>query len=396
MKGTPASLIEEIMRYIFPKIHDVSWTLWDENSNVPKSRQVNVKNIIDYNLASMNFFMPFMVTADQYEGALWNLMQRAAPPTFSELFIDTRDNYEIWHGGMQGDLHEMLVPDTIEKSYGISYGTVPFKFGSDHAGVCLCLRQTPYESVHKRRLVTHEIDQKDVINDDLYITDEQHYNLFWAGTSINPLGIDLKRVAPPMLNEGDAKKYGLSPLEVSIEGMEISNSLTLEGMSKTYTGRLKTWFENNQNLWQGTLEIRGKANIRVGHLVRHWGIPGYAHYEYYVEGVMQTFNVFEGWTTTLTLTRGMDSNTVVDSSGYIWSPPAPPPPPKAPATPPSSFYTVRSGDTLWAIAKSHYGDPYKWRKIWDANSSMLIARDRRNSWDTGHWIYPGQRLIIPG
>jgi nucleoid-associated protein YgaU len=53
------------------------------------------------------------------------------------------------------------------------------------------------------------------------------------------------------------------------------------------------------------------------------------------------------------------------------------------------------GDTLWSIAKRTYGNPLQWRKIWNANSGMLIARDRRNATDNGHWIYPGQKLTIP-
>jgi nucleoid-associated protein YgaU len=110
-----------------------------------------------------------------------------------------------------------------------------------------------------------------------------------------------------------------------------------------------------------------------------------------VESVTQNFTVYEGWTTSLTLTRGMDIPSLVDSGQYAWSPPAPP----APAPPADTFYTVVKGDTLWSIAKRTYGNPLQWRKIWNANSGMLIARDRRNATDNGHWIYPGQKLTIP-
>lgn len=49
-------------------------------------------------------------------------------------------------------------------------------------------------------------------------------------------------------------------------------------------------------------------------------------------------------------------------------------------------YHVRSGDTLWAIARSIYGDPSRWRRIYDAN------RDRI---DAPALIRPGQQLFIP-
>lgn len=52
----------------------------------------------------------------------------------------------------------------------------------------------------------------------------------------------------------------------------------------------------------------------------------------------------------------------------------------------SRMYTVKSGDSLSAIAKSMYGDATKFPKIFDANKPMLSDPDK---------IYPGQSLRIP-
>jgi nucleoid-associated protein YgaU len=64
--------------------------------------------------------------------------------------------------------------------------------------------------------------------------------------------------------------------------------------------------------------------------------------------------------------------------------------PAAPATPPaeaaSTFYTVKSGDTLGKIAKEHYGDAGKYMVIFEANQPMLKDPDK---------IYPGQSLRLP-
>jgi len=57
----------------------------------------------------------------------------------------------------------------------------------------------------------------------------------------------------------------------------------------------------------------------------------------------------------------------------------------APA-PAATLYTVKSGDTLGAIAKAHYGDASKYPVIFEANTPMLKNPDR---------IYPGQVLRIP-
>ena len=61
-------------------------------------------------------------------------------------------------------------------------------------------------------------------------------------------------------------------------------------------------------------------------------------------------------------------------------------------------YTVKSGDTLWAIAKKHYGDGKSWKKIYDKNKSAIESAAKKHgkkSSDTGHWIYPGTKLTIP-
>jgi len=49
-------------------------------------------------------------------------------------------------------------------------------------------------------------------------------------------------------------------------------------------------------------------------------------------------------------------------------------------------YTVKSGDTLWAIAAEMYGSGGKYMKIFEANTNILENPDK---------IKPGQVLVIP-
>ena len=52
----------------------------------------------------------------------------------------------------------------------------------------------------------------------------------------------------------------------------------------------------------------------------------------------------------------------------------------------SGSYIVKSGDTLWAIAKTYYGNGSKYTKIYNANTDKI---------KNPSLIYPGQVLTIP-
>ena len=54
--------------------------------------------------------------------------------------------------------------------------------------------------------------------------------------------------------------------------------------------------------------------------------------------------------------------------------------------PEAQFYTVQRGDSLSKISKEYYGDPMKYKAIFEANMPML---------KDPNLIYPGQVLRIP-
>ena len=62
-------------------------------------------------------------------------------------------------------------------------------------------------------------------------------------------------------------------------------------------------------------------------------------------------------------------------------------PQSRPAPPPPKTYTVKPGDSLWAIAKQTLGDGGRWREIYNANSGVIGSNP--------NLIYPGQVLRIP-
>ena len=50
-------------------------------------------------------------------------------------------------------------------------------------------------------------------------------------------------------------------------------------------------------------------------------------------------------------------------------------------------HTVRKGDTLWDLARFYLNNPFSWPMIFEANRSVV---------ENPHWIFPAERIIIPG
>lgn len=57
-----------------------------------------------------------------------------------------------------------------------------------------------------------------------------------------------------------------------------------------------------------------------------------------------------------------------------------------PDTAAGDSYTVQSGDCLWNIARSLYGDGSRWREIYNLNTDKI---------SNPNLIYPGQELTLP-
>jgi hypothetical protein len=70
--------------------------------------------------------------------------------------------------------------------------------------------------------------------------------------------------------------------------------------------------------------------------------------------------------------------------GDHWTAYTPPDPASYP--PGAKTYTIKRGDTLWAIAQDLLGNAYLWPQLWESNTWITDA----------HWIYPGDVLLIEG
>lgn len=125
---------------------------------------------------------------------------------------------------------------------------------------------------------------------------------------------------------------------------------------------------------------------------------------YFVDTVTHTFSSDGGYAQTMSVSRnGFGSslksgsaskpvgsvtpsqgglmNSTSDSSRPAESTPQPTPPKVEQRT-----YTIKKGDTLWAIATQYYGNGAKYKDIYNANKSII---------KDPNLIYPGQVITIP-
>jgi TP901 family phage tail tape measure protein len=119
----------------------------------------------------------------------------------------------------------------------------------------------------------------------------------------------------------------------------------------------------------------------------------------YKQSLIDAFNAIEG----VDLTIGEDGSASItvdadkilsDNTTEAVTPTEPTPaetPTQTPAPeaaePTTKTYTVKSGDTLSGIAKKFYGSASQWKKIYNANKSIIGSNP--------NLIYPGQKYSIP-
>ena len=56
------------------------------------------------------------------------------------------------------------------------------------------------------------------------------------------------------------------------------------------------------------------------------------------------------------------------------------------ATPPPGEHVVKTGDNLWKISKKYYGKGSQWKRIYEANKTVIKKKD---------FLEPGTVLVIP-
>lgn len=64
----------------------------------------------------------------------------------------------------------------------------------------------------------------------------------------------------------------------------------------------------------------------------------------------------------------------------------------------TTSYTIKKGDSMWAIAQKYLGSGAKWPKLYEANAEILDSTAKKyghSSSENGRWIFPGTKITIP-
>ena len=189
-----------------------------------------------------------------YQGSLWNLLKEVANAPFNEMYWEVVNEKPT-----------------------------------------LIFRPTPFNETDWCNLKRITIRDLDVVSEDLGVSDIETYTIFKVNTE-EFVG-DTTNIYLPVWHKPYYTKYGLSRLEVSTKYLEMNDSN--DAYSKMLD--LANWNIMNNAMENGSIVVKGSNQYKVGERVvlESTGI------EYYVEGVQHNYTFFQGWTTVLSLTRGV-------------------------------------------------------------------------------------------
>lgn len=154
-----------------------------------------------------------------------------------------------------------------------------------------------------------------------------------------------------------------------------SSSSSSSSNSGKYTS--ESVLEGKIKLKEPNLSIKAKKGVTLQ------GLGSKLSGLYFVESVEHTFD-YRGYTQQITVSRSWKGESMKNTPSST-----PPPTTDKPIVTPTvqtRTYTIKKGDTLWAIAKKYYGKGSEYPKIFNANKDIIKDPNK---------IYPGQVIKIP-
>lgn len=187
---------------------------------------------------------------------------------------------------------------------------------------------------------------------------------------------------------------------------DVSNKETTESTNSA-TG---DYLEIEQNILVGDLDVIPNPSYKAKTTILLQYLGKYLTGLYFVDKVTHTFSKDDGYTQSISVSKnGFGANLksgsatkpigqvnpeqggLVNGTGDTSKPTVARPTTVVTPTPvapkvTSISYTIKSGDTLWAISTKYLGNGAKYMTIYNANTNVLKSPNL---------IYPGQKITIP-
>ncbi len=353
-----------------------------------------LQNCVSYRAQKNLGVIPYNLPVQAQEGSLWQILNNFANTPFNEMWVDTVNNPRlVIKDDENSDFSSPLVSDKLEKrkelirkymakqseterqrSFKI-YGKDGTKIATgekyqsrsdnSNAYTMLFLRRTPFDQKDWNNLIRYNITNADIREQDLGISDNETYNMFWVypllaipqelpmkglgalpllfsrnrqfGEAPDPakgnsfpkaviLTSDNKRV--PQESGGASRrkhveisrlnaveKFGFLPMELRTRVWRWAGSNTMSNSiaaANLLTLTLANWYKHNSGLKSGSMTIKGAPDLHVGNVIKNID----ENEEYYVEGIANNYVQYAPMTTTVMVTRGHTPGSIEWGNAY--------------------------------------------------------------------------------
>lgn len=357
------------------------------------SRDLLLQNSMSFRAASKIGIIPYNLPVQAQEGTLWDILKNYANLPFNEMWVDTINNPELVippynpndiSGRSASIISTPLTAAELARNKANTASYIAAQTGTDqtlseqvfgpggskisvgekyispedraNAYTILFLRRTPFDMNDWNSLIRFEITDADIVEQDIGVSDNETYNMFWVypllampgdvflkGLGVRPLMFtesvqwrttpdpdkpnDYPKViivqgtspeakkAAAIAQANAVEKFGFNPIEIKTrawrwaEGANIKDAVSAANL---LTLAMANWHKHNSILKQGSMTIKGIPDLHVGNKI--FNID--ENTEFYVEAIAHNYVQYKAMTSTIMVSRGQTPGAIDWGNAY--------------------------------------------------------------------------------